>query len=72
MRARTIFKVTAICALAVACSLGFSAAAFAQGTSPNSVVDKEAQQNQDQQLKQRTLQNGDQQQPPAPKVSQRN
>ena len=68
MRARTIFNVTAVCALATACGLGFSDASFAQGTSPNSVVDKEAQQNQDQQLKQRTLQNGDQQQPPAPKV----
>ena len=68
MRARTILNVTAILALVVACSWGFPAASFAQGTNPNSVVDKESQQSQDQQLKQRTLQNGNQQPPPAPKV----
>jgi tetratricopeptide (TPR) repeat protein len=67
MRARTILNATAIFALSAACSLGFPAASFAQGTNPNSVVDKESQQNQDQQLKQRTLQS-DQQPPPAPKV----
>jgi tetratricopeptide (TPR) repeat protein len=67
MRAQSIFRGMAIFALAVGCSLGFSAKTFAQGTNPNSVVDKEAQQNQDQQMKQRSLQ-GDQQQPPAPKL----
>jgi tetratricopeptide (TPR) repeat protein len=53
--------------LAVSLQLGFSVAALAQGTNPNLVTSKEAQQAQDQQAKEKTLQ-GDQQTPPAPKV----
>jgi hypothetical protein len=67
MRVRSISNGMAILALAVACNLGFSAASFAQGTNPNSVVDQEAQKDQDQQLKQRQLQ-GDQQPPATPKA----
>lgn len=66
MRARTICNGIAVFALA-ACGLAFSTPSRAQGTNPNKVVDQEAQQDQNQQLKQHTLQ-GDQQQPPAPKV----
>ena len=50
--------------LAASFQLCFSAASLAQGTNPNFVTAKEDQQNQDQQLKQKTLQ-GDQQTPPA-------
>jgi len=64
MRARNVFIATAVLALAVGSGLP---AALAQGTNPNKVVDMESQQDQNQQLKQRTLQS-DQQQPPAPKV----
>ncbi len=67
MRARPIFNGMAIFALASAFGLGFSVASFAQGTNPNFVTGKEDQQTQDQQMKQRAMQ-GDQQQPPAPKI----
>jgi tetratricopeptide (TPR) repeat protein len=66
MRDRTICDAIAVFALA-ASGLAFSTPSRAQGTNPNKVVDQEAQQDQNQQLKQRTLQ-GDDQQPPATKV----
>ena len=69
MKARqTFIAMPALLLLAASFQLCFSAAALAQGTNPNFVTGKEDQQNQDQQLKQKTLQ-GDQQTPPAaPKV----
>jgi tetratricopeptide (TPR) repeat protein len=67
MKARQTHLAMPALLLAAAFQLCFSAAALAQGTNPNFVTAKEDQQNQDQQLKQKTLQ-GDQQTPPAPKV----
>ena len=66
MRAQTICNGIMVFALA-ASGLASSTPSRAQGTNPNKVVDQEAQQDQNQQLKQRTLQ-GDEQQPPASKV----
>jgi tetratricopeptide (TPR) repeat protein len=68
MTAGSIVKAVAVLALAGACDLGLASASLAQGgTNPNKVVDMEAQQQQDQQMKQSTLE-GNQQQPAAPKV----
>ena len=67
MKPRKFFGRTAILGLAIACGWGLPSALLAQGTNPNKVVDMESQQDQNQQLKQRTLQS-DQQQPPAPKI----
>jgi tetratricopeptide (TPR) repeat protein len=66
MRAQAICNGIMVFALA-ASGLASSTPSRAQGTNPNKVVDQEAQQDQNQQLKQRTLQ-GDEQQPPASKV----
>jgi tetratricopeptide (TPR) repeat protein len=68
MKVRSILIAMPALLLAAAVQLGFSATLCAQGTNPNFVTGKEDQQNQDQQMKQKTLQ-GDQQTPPAaPKV----
>ena len=67
MRPRKFFNGTAILALAIACGLGFPSVLRAQGTNPNKVVDMESQQDQSQQLKQKTL-DQQQQQPAAPKI----
>jgi tetratricopeptide (TPR) repeat protein len=61
----------AICilALALAASAALAMVSHAQGTNPNLVTGKEDQQNQNQQLKEKTLeQSNAAQQPPAPKV----
>ncbi len=69
MKSRSVFIAMPILALAILAQLGLARASQAQGTNPNKVVDQETQQDQNQQLKQKTLQNGDQPQtPPAPKV----
>jgi tetratricopeptide (TPR) repeat protein len=69
MKSRSVFIAMSFLALAVVAQLLLPGASHAQGTNPNKVVDQEAQQDQNQQMKERTLQNGDQQQPPAaPKV----
>jgi tetratricopeptide (TPR) repeat protein len=69
MKSRFAFIALPFLALAVIVQLALSGAVHAQGTNPNKVVDQEAQQDQNQQMKERTLQNGDQSQtPPAPKV----
>jgi tetratricopeptide (TPR) repeat protein len=69
MKSRSVFIAMPFLALAFGAPLLLAGASQAQGTNPNKVVDQEAQQNQDQQMKQRTLQNGDQSQTPAaPKV----
>jgi len=69
MKSRSVFIAIPFLALALIVHLGLAPASQAQGTNPNKVVDQEAQQDQNQQLKERTLQNGDQSQTPAaPKV----
>jgi len=65
MRPRKLFNGTAILGLTLTFGLGLPTALRAQGTNPNKVVDMESQQDQNQQLKQKTL---DQQQPEAPKI----
>jgi tetratricopeptide (TPR) repeat protein len=66
MRAHIISTGIRILAVTVAAAAGIAGICFAQGTNPNFVTGKEAQQEQDQQLKERQMQqNG---QPPAPKV----
>jgi tetratricopeptide (TPR) repeat protein len=55
-----------ILALALAATAAFAAVSRAQGTDPNFVTGKEDQQNQDQQLKEKTLDQGNA--PPVPKV----
>jgi tetratricopeptide (TPR) repeat protein len=70
MKSRSVFIAMPILALAMIAQLVLAGASHAQGTNPNKVVDQEAQQDQNQQIKERTLQNGDQQTPApaAPKV----
>jgi len=69
MKSRSVFIAIPFLALALIVHLGLAPTSQAQGTNPNKVVDQEAQQDQNQQLKERTLQNGDQSQTPAaPKV----
>ncbi|MGA8871914.1 MAG: tetratricopeptide repeat protein [Candidatus Acidiferrales bacterium] len=58
-----------ILAVALAASAAFATVSHPQGTNPNLVTGKEDQQNQDQQLKEKTLDQGNTPpQPPAPKV----
>ncbi len=58
-----------ILAVALAATSALATVSHAQGTDPNMVPGKEDQQNQDQQLKEKTLEQGTTtQQPPAPKV----
>ena len=58
-----------ILAVALAATSALATVSHAQGTDPNFVTSKEDQQNQDQQLKEKTLEQGaTTQQPPAPKV----
>ncbi len=69
MKLRTTFSGMAVLALAMALHLPLSQACFAQGgaNNPDTTMQKETQQNQDQQSKEHQLQ-GDQQTPPAPKL----
>ncbi len=58
-----------ILTVALAAASALATVSHAQGTNPNLVTGKEDQQNQDQQLKEKTLDQGNTpQQPPAPKV----
>jgi tetratricopeptide (TPR) repeat protein len=64
------FVRTGVLFLGIASTAGlvFAPLSFAQGTNPNKVPDVEQQREQDQQLKQRQLNKGISEQPPAPKV----
>jgi tetratricopeptide (TPR) repeat protein len=68
MKSHSVYIAMPLLALAVAAQLLLAGASHAQGTNPNKVVDQEAQQDQNQQLKEKTLQSGDQTTPAAPKV----